>query len=87
MIRRKRTEVTVETLELFVSGRTNASVEEWCQECPEPSRMFSPEQAAVLAGVSQRFLYRMIEAEQVHFKETPGGRILVCPSSLLEAFK
>jgi len=45
--------------------------------------MFTPEVAARLASVSQRTIYRWIEAGSLHFTETPDGGLLVCQASLL----
>ncbi len=81
MIRRRRTEITVEMRELFVFGSAAASVQAWCRECAEPARMISPEQAAILTGVSTRSIYRMVEAGELHYTETVDARLLVCLNS------
>jgi excisionase family DNA binding protein len=44
--------------------------------------MVTPDEAARLAGVTTRTVYRWIEAGKVHFAETPEGLLLVCPNSL-----
>jgi hypothetical protein len=44
--------------------------------------LLTPDEAALLAGVSIRILLRRVEAEQIHFLETTDGRLLVCPNSL-----
>jgi len=40
--------------------------------------------AAALAGVPERLVYQLVEAEKVHFVERPDGAILICPESLGE---
>jgi RNA polymerase sigma factor (sigma-70 family) len=40
--------------------------------------MFTPEDAAAMAGINTRELYRLIEDGLLHFIETPGGGLLVC---------
>jgi predicted site-specific integrase-resolvase len=54
----------------------------FCASCPAPTPLIAPDEAAVLAGVSTRTIYRWAEAEQLHYSETPEGRLLVCPNSL-----
>jgi len=44
--------------------------------------MITPYEAATLAGVSSRTLYRWIEEAKLHFSEEPGGSLLVCADSL-----
>jgi len=44
--------------------------------------MIMPDEAVMLAHVSARTIYRWVEAEQLHFTETPEGCLLVCPNSL-----
>jgi len=46
--------------------------------------MATAEQAALLAGVSTRQLYRWVEASKLHFTETPEGLLLVCLDSLAQ---
>ncbi|MCM3874460.1 MAG: hypothetical protein ND895_27530 [Pyrinomonadaceae bacterium] len=82
MIKRRRTEITVESQELFVVGSAGALVQAWCRVCEKPVRMISPEQATILTGMSTRSIYRMVEAGGVHYTETSGSRLLVCLSSL-----
>jgi hypothetical protein len=44
--------------------------------------MLRPGEAALLAGLSARAVYRLAEAGRVHFAETADGLLLVCPSLL-----
>jgi len=43
------------------------------------------EEAAITADVTQRALFRRIEAGGVHFTENSEGAVLVCLNSLLQA--
>jgi hypothetical protein len=54
----------------------------WCEGCAGPVEMFTPEEAAALARVTSRAIYRWVEANRVHFTEAPEGYILICLSSL-----
>ena len=85
-MKKRRVEITVEQKWLvFRRGTTLPSV--LCDQCPgqpAPSVMLPPEEAAVLAGVSTRTLYRWVEAGQIHFTEVQDGllkRLLVCLNS------
>jgi hypothetical protein len=44
--------------------------------------MLTPEAAARRAGTDTRTIYRRIEAEEVHYRESEGGGLLVCARSL-----
>ncbi len=56
MKRRKRVEITVET-SLLVIRRSPNQAPVWCIECSSPVQSVTPEEAAVLAGVSTRTMY------------------------------
>jgi hypothetical protein len=66
---RKRLEITLETRRL-VLRRSNNQTTVWCLACSSPVQSVSPEEAAGLAGVNTRTVYRWVEAEQLHFIET-----------------
>ena len=44
--------------------------------------MLSAEEAAAVAGVGVRDIYRMAESARLHFLEISYGRLLICPRSL-----
>lgn len=75
--------MTIETEEKIVlsaiKGRQTALM--WCPACRRQVEMVTPEQAAKVAGVSTRTIYRWIEANAVHFLED-SGHICVCVSAL-----
>ncbi len=77
-MKRVRTEITLETRSL-VLRRSCQQAPLYCARCPSPTLLLAPDEAAVLAGVSTRTIYRWVETEQVHFRETQGGGLLVCP--------
>ena len=47
--------------------------------------MLPPEQAAVLAHLPVRAVYRWIEANLVHYQEATNGSVIVCIRSLVAA--
>jgi hypothetical protein len=54
----------------------------WCTECAPGAPLLTPEEAAPVAGLSVRALYRLVEDGLIHFKETPDGLLLVCLGKL-----
>lgn len=44
--------------------------------------MLTTDEAAQVARVNSRLVYRWIEADKLHFTETTGSRLLVCIPSL-----
>ena len=90
-LKRKRTvrtaEVTIETEENVVlrGGLARCSTLMWCPVCRRQVQMVTPEQAARIAGVSTRRIYAWVEAQKVHFAETPEGLLTICLDSLSEA--
>ncbi len=44
--------------------------------------MLTPDQAATIASVSSRMIYRRVEAGEMHYLETPEGHLLVCANSI-----
>jgi hypothetical protein len=57
----------------------------WCRKCGAPTLMIKPDQAATLARVSTRTIYRWVETDQLHFIEPLSGRLLICQNSLAAA--
>ena len=77
----KRTVTTIEIAEqVVISARTDIP-QIPCPVCAQ-SAMVTPEAAATLAAVTVRSIYARIEAESVHFLETPDGLLLLCANSL-----
>ena len=44
--------------------------------------MLTPDQAATIARVSSRTIYRRVEAGEMHYMETAEGHLLVCANSI-----
>lgn len=44
--------------------------------------MVTADEAAILAGVSPRAIYQLMEARKLHFIETPDRLVLICLNSL-----
>lgn len=79
---RRRTEITIETSRRVVVRQFQAAVRVWCGDCTAEVMMVSANEAAALAGVSSRTIYRWIEDGEIHFVEDSGGLIRVCANSI-----
>ena len=86
-MRRKRTtrtvELTIERSEFYTArGPRRSVVVALCEGCGRSVPFVTPEEAARSTGASLRTVFRQIEAAEIHFLETAGGRLLVCLDSL-----
>ena len=79
----QKVEINIETHRVLVLRRPRSSLLARCATCARQSLMLRPDEAAILALVSTRTIYRWIEAEQLHFTETAEGQMLVCFDSPL----
>jgi excisionase family DNA binding protein len=77
---KRRTEITVERKSMVFRRGRHAPL--YCTKCSTPTLLLAPDEAAVVAGVSTRTIYRWVETERLHFTETPGGRLFVCPNHI-----
>ena len=84
---KRRTEITIETNQVLVVRRRSQVTLAWCVSCDQRVRMVTPDQAAVVAGVSMRTINRWVEADRLHFTETADGILFVCLISILENCK
>lgn len=78
----KRTEITIETDRIVVLSRRKVSVESWCRRCNQRVKMVTVDEAASIAGVTSRTMYRWADAEKLHFTETADGVLMICHTSL-----
>jgi hypothetical protein len=75
----------VETHRVLLISRPKTSQSAWCPECAAGIAMITPEEAALMTRVNVRAIYRLVEEDLLHFTEPPGGLLLICLSSLLQA--
>jgi hypothetical protein len=81
-IRRKRTEVTVETETRVVWRRTSPGKRAWCAECAAETFLVTLDAAAIVTGLTVDSIYARIAGGALHVREVPGGGQLVCGLSL-----
>ncbi|HEY0006107.1 MAG TPA: hypothetical protein VGB17_15110 [Pyrinomonadaceae bacterium] len=84
MKKTRRTKITVETERLLVVSRGRGQVDGWCEICRAEVRLVGVEEAALVAGLGQRAIFRRIESGRLHFTETSRGALLICLESLLQ---
>ena len=80
-MKRKRTEITIETDRMFYISRPRIVVS-WCAECDAQVEMVPVDEAAILRRVNSRTIFRWAEAKQVHSSENASGLLLICLNSL-----
>lgn len=78
----RRTEVLIETHEVWVIRRPGQASAAWCGGCAAHVLMLPPEAAAHLLDVTPRAIYRWVEAGRIHFTEEADGALLICLASL-----
>lgn len=86
MLLKRKVRITV-TQERVVSlrGGGEGHSSAWCPRCAAVVRVLTPDEAAAVAGVSTRHIFRWLESNQLHFFETANLSTLVCFESLPRA--
>jgi len=76
-----RTEITFEMDRLVIVGSNRGSLQ-WCDNCHKWVDMMTIDQAAIMARVNSRTIFRWADSGELHSAETPEGLLLICPNSL-----
>ena len=79
---KKKTEIVVEITENFALDAGAPEFEAFCSECRKLVRMTTPKAGARLKKISEREIFRLIEARRIHFVESDDIR--VCLESIRE---
>ena len=82
MKKKTRTETRVDLHEVWIitDPQTTPVL---CDVCAnQQAAMIGPQEAALVAGVSLRTIFRWVEAGHVHYLEQPDSGLLICPNSL-----
>jgi hypothetical protein len=79
----KKTTIVIETETVTaIRPKGPGSIPMHCPACGAEVPMITIEEAAAVHGISQRQVFRDVEADQIHFAETADGAILICMNSL-----
>jgi hypothetical protein len=79
----RKTEKAVEIHEFYVIRTKSGSLPPLCTECATGDAIMLPaEQAAIVANVPVRMIYRWVETATIHYREAPNGSLTVCLKSL-----
>ena len=81
-----RREIISETQQLLLIAKSGKQKILPCDICGGDSLMISPALLTQTLGISERKIFRFIEAGRVHFVEDEGGKITVCLESLNKDF-
>ena len=72
--------IVVEIDEQIAVKTTERQFEAYCSDCKKITEMATPKTAGTLTEISEREIFRLIEAKQIHFIE--NARVLVCVESV-----
>lgn len=76
----QRAEITFEKEETVLLRQSSATRSDFCPFCKAVSVMATPEALTLISGVTEREIFRLIEAGEIHFYE--GPKVYVCLNSL-----
>ena len=77
-----RTEVFIETSEIFVIKRNRTFVRTWCEDCGREVSMLPLREAALLTGHDVNAIRSMMENQRIHFCYLKSDTPSVCLRSL-----
>ena len=80
MTTNKHDGIVVEIDERIAVTDTEEKFEAYCSDCKRMTQMATPKTAGVIAEISEREVFRLIEGKEIHFIEI--ARVLVCIESL-----
>lgn len=81
MKKRVKTEINLQ-IEESVAIRSHSLLRVDCPQCRASVRMLPANEAAIIARMSAREIYRLVEEESLHFIEDENGLLYICSESL-----
>lgn len=72
--------LTIEIDERITLSDSDKKLEAYCSGCKKMTEMATPQMSGVLTDISEREVFRLIEAGEIHFIE--NARVLICVDSL-----
>jgi hypothetical protein len=81
-MRKTRTEVVIETSEIYIVRHQRHFVRAWCDECDREVSLIPPSEAALLTFRETGAIYSLIDEKRVHFRFFGEKTPFVCLTSL-----
>lgn len=81
-MRKIRTEVVIETSEIYVVRHRRHLVRAWCEECSREVSLILPSEAALLTFQETGAIYSLMDERRVHFRFFGKKIPFVCLTSL-----
>jgi hypothetical protein len=77
-----RTEVFIETSEIFIIKRNRTFERAWCEDCAREVNMVTLPEAASFTGYDMEAIHSMMEKRRIHFSYLKPETPFVCLRSL-----
>ena len=81
-MRKIRTEVVIETTEVYVIKRRRLIFRSWCEDCGREVSLVTPSEAALLIFRETAAIYSLIDQRKVHFQLFGEQTPFICLTSL-----
>jgi len=82
-MRKIRTEVVIETTEVYVIKRRRLVFRAWCEDCGREVSLVPPAEAALLTFREPATIYSLIDERKIHFRIfEPERTPFICLTSL-----
>ena len=81
-MRKIRTEVVIETSEIYIVRHQRHFVRAWCDECDREVSLISPAEAALLTFQETGAIYSLIDEKRLHFRLFEEKTPFICLASL-----
>lgn len=82
LMRKIRTEVVIETTEVYVIKHQRHFIRTWCEDCGREVSLVSPSEAALLTFQEPAAIYSLIDERRVHFRFFEEQIPFICLTSL-----
>ncbi|MBS1795871.1 MAG: hypothetical protein JSS81_18600 [Acidobacteria bacterium] len=81
-MRKTRTEVVIETTEVYIIRQQRRFVRAWCEDCGRETSLVPPAEAALLIFREPDAIYSLIDENRVHFRFFDDRTPFICLPSL-----
>ena len=81
-MRKVRTQIVIETTEVYVIRRRRHFIRTWCEDCGREVSLVPPSEAALLTFQEPEAIYSLIEENRVHVRFFGENSPFICLTSL-----